>query len=113
MKKILVAVLVVLTLLLISCGDRGELEHTVRHSLRDPDSAKFGWYAVYKDVACIVVNSKNGFGGYTGNQTWILSKSSSSNWNWEVDDYKRTSGYCSRQTLVEYFYKEDAVPKRD
>lgn len=40
--------------------------------LRDPDSAKFG-KVVYRDpgIVCGFVNAKNGFGGYTGEKSFI------------------------------------------
>jgi hypothetical protein len=56
-------------------------EHVVRRRLRDPDSATFGKIDVYSDrnlgklpvqVACGSVNSKNGFGGYSGNKDFLL-----------------------------------------
>jgi hypothetical protein len=55
----------------------------VLKQLRDPDSAKFGNINVYGDrklkgqnvgVACGSVNSKNGFGGYSGAQKFIIIK---------------------------------------
>lgn len=44
--------------------------------LRDPDSAQFS-DSVVRDgkgprVVCGYVNSRNGFGGYTGNTMWIV-----------------------------------------
>jgi hypothetical protein len=55
----------------------------VLKQLRDPDSAKFGNINIYSDrklkgrevnVACGSVNSKNGFGGYSGLQKFIVIK---------------------------------------
>ncbi len=50
----------------------------VRRQLKDPSSAKFGNVAFHAyrgntPVVCGEVNSRNGFGGYTGNQRFIAS----------------------------------------
>lgn len=52
-------------------------ERKVRSLMREPDSAKFS-RSTTKDVggihvACGFVNSRNGFGGYTGDTMWIVS----------------------------------------
>lgn len=53
----------------------------VKKSLRDPDSARFRGGAVAtadldngksNRVVCGYVNSKNGFGGYSGEQIWYV-----------------------------------------
>lgn len=47
-------------------------EDAVTKILRDPDSAKFG-KVVYREpgIVCGFVNAKNGFGGYTGEKSFI------------------------------------------
>lgn len=47
----------------------------VLKSLKDPDSAKFGYSYQGKDrfTLCGTVNAKNGYGGYTGETRFIYS----------------------------------------
>lgn len=51
-------------------------QKVARNALKDPDSAKFhGLTVVKKDgsyALCGKVNSKNSFGGYTGNQLFLV-----------------------------------------
>lgn len=48
-------------------------EQAVKSVLRDPRSATFGTSFIGRDDAvCGVVNAKNGFGGYTGPQTYMV-----------------------------------------
>jgi hypothetical protein len=48
------------------------IKQTVLSTLRDPESAKFGPIAIQGQDACITVNAKNGYGGYTGEQgVWL------------------------------------------
>lgn len=49
-----------------------DIRKEVRSHLKDPDSAKFGDMLVYKERACIDVNSKNSYGGYTGMSAYHL-----------------------------------------
>jgi hypothetical protein len=43
----------------------------IRYELRDPDSATFrNFRANAKGDFCVEVNARNGYGGYTGYQTW-------------------------------------------
>jgi hypothetical protein len=67
-----------------SLGFPAELaQMVVLKQLRDPSSAVFGKTSVYGDrklkgqsvvVACGSVNAKNGFGGYTGSQKFLVLK---------------------------------------
>lgn len=57
---------------------RSNIEQGVRSGLKDPDSARFGTMkvAIKRDdpetyVVCGWVNSKNSFGGYTGEQPFL------------------------------------------
>ena len=70
------AVLVAGGLLLQGCGGaEGDAQQAVRDKLRDPDSAKFGQFSEANErLACLTVNSKNGVGGYTGEQQALLRK---------------------------------------
>ncbi len=73
---LIIAALAVLTL--SGCGESGEIKRSVKDALIDPDSARFrGDVVKSKDgnVACIEVNAKNKFGGYTGFSSAILRKS--------------------------------------
>lgn len=50
-------------------------KRAVKSSLRDPDSAVFGTTYTGRDSAiCGAVNAKNGFGGYTGPQLFMIHK---------------------------------------
>ena len=66
--------LLVMILLLSGCGHRAEVENQVRGALKDPDSAKFGNISMDDSgkVACGLVNSKNSFGGYVGDQSFMV-----------------------------------------
>ncbi|WP_147276207.1 hypothetical protein [Sphingomonas aracearum] len=46
-------------------------ETDVKKRLRDPSSADFSAMTVHNDVVCGTVNSRNGFGGMTGQQRFI------------------------------------------
>jgi hypothetical protein len=57
------------------------VQMAVKQQLRDPDSATFGPMSLYSDrkmngyhtpVVCGTVNSKNGFGGYSGNRAFVF-----------------------------------------
>lgn len=63
-------------LLLAACGSaESDAQKAVRNSLKDPDSAKFGQYTlVNSEHACLTVNARNSFGGYTGDQQATLVK---------------------------------------
>ena len=56
------------------------LKKAVREKLKDPDSAKFGDPVVLGNRACISVNAKNSYGGYTGSKYTHLKRISSDNW---------------------------------
>jgi hypothetical protein len=56
--------------------------------LKDPDSAKFGDFGQVlskeRDWACLAVNAKNGFGGYTGEQSArLVKKASEEQWTFD------------------------------
>ena len=54
-----------------------ELKRAVIASLKDPDSAKFGKFTLVTPTrACMGVNARNSFGGYTGEQQAYLVKES-------------------------------------
>lgn len=62
------------------------MRKVVREKLKDPDSAKWGDVFTYKNRACLEVNSKNSYGGYTGNKSAWLTASGGS-WRLEkIDD---------------------------
>lgn len=68
----------ILSLFLISCSSESDVKKSVRTSLKDPDSAKFGRYSEIKNgnikMACLSVNAKNAFGGYVGEKQAIATK---------------------------------------
>lgn len=65
-----------------ACQDRGKepdefvtkSENAVRKTLRDPESATFQIISssAAENIACGQVNAKNGFGGYTGLQYFVV-----------------------------------------
>jgi hypothetical protein len=63
-----------------SAEDRATLEQLIAASLKDPDSARFSGKIVIVNgkAACVEVNAKNSFGGYTGFQQAMLVKFSGS-----------------------------------
>jgi hypothetical protein len=58
-------VAIVAVLLLAGCA-KMQVERDVAAVLKDPASAQFGKITIRNEVACGEVNSKNGFGAYTG-----------------------------------------------
>ena len=59
-----------------------EVKQAVLVGLKDPDSAKFGKLTKVGDnYACLDVNAKNTFGGYTGMKTFALIRE---NGEWSV-----------------------------
>lgn len=62
------------------------VQATVRGVLKDPDSAKFGRFIVFKpESACIAVNSRNSFGGYTG-EKYVSLKKREGGGEWIIED---------------------------
>ncbi len=70
-------------------------------SLKDPDSAKFSGYVRLVDNigACVEVNAKNSFGGYTGFQQAVLMKVGGA--GWQVISVKD----ITRDTCIEALHK--------
>lgn len=76
--------LIALPLLLLAgaCGStereitEREIQNAVRASMLDPRSAIFGEmsFTASGNSACVTINGKNTFGGYTGNQQAIVRK---------------------------------------
>lgn len=90
MKRI---AMTVLCLGAVACnGTESKIQEAVRSSLRDPASAIFGEtrLAPSGTAACVVVNARNSFGGYTGNQvaTVYLDQASGT---WEAADVSELS----------------------
>lgn len=72
-----------MALLFSACGGpESDAQKAVSAVLRDPGSAKFGKFTQAPNgLACLAVNSKNEFGGYTGNQqAMLLKKPGETNW---------------------------------
>jgi hypothetical protein len=66
------------------CGcssEKSQAETVIRDQLKDPDSAEFGKFESNGKKACLQVNAKNSFGGYTGFQTAFLKKDEKGNWD--------------------------------
>jgi len=61
------------------------------NSLKDPDSAKFGKFTqVTQTTACLTVNARNAFGGYTGDQQAFLLKAEN---EWHVVAIEKDLGH--------------------
>jgi hypothetical protein len=74
MKRIIT--IAALGLCVAACnGTKRSVEAAVRANLNDPDSAKFGdfYYNGKTRRACIIVNSRNEMGGYTGERVVELT----------------------------------------
>lgn len=80
----------VLAVLSEGLGDTNMMRAEVKEKLKDPDSAKWGATARiagfeqripdrygYAPYACLEVNAKNSFGGYTGTKVWLIERSKS------------------------------------
>lgn len=64
-----------------SFGSEAEAKKAVLEVLKDPYSAKFGEFTqVGAMFACLTVNAKNIYGGYTGNQQAYLRKNEDGKW---------------------------------
>lgn len=75
------ALVVLLALFISACKPSDEEmikfgESLVRHSLKDPESAKFSsYYRPFGDgvgYVCGTVNAKNSYGGYVGNRNYYI-----------------------------------------
>ena len=68
-----------------------ELVNIVLNSLKDPESAKFGDVVLidHGNGACVEVNARNAFGGYTGLQQAMLMKVD--NIGWQLLDIRDVS----------------------
>lgn len=62
-------------LLLAGCAPSSQIDYetAVKQHLRDPQSAQFSDVTVNVESVCGFVNSKNGFGGYSGKVPFIVS----------------------------------------
>lgn len=59
--------------------EEDDAKKAVLAALKDPDSAKFGKFSLAGEfqgsqAACLTVNAKNSYGGYTGDSEAILAK---------------------------------------
>jgi hypothetical protein len=70
-----------------------DAQKAVLHRLKDPDSAKFGSFTLIDDSnACLSVNARNSYGGYTGQQEAWLTKLGG---EWQVLDIKEDKNYAT------------------
>jgi hypothetical protein len=77
MKKILRSIFIysIFTNIAFAFGfEQTEIKKAVVNVLKDPNSVIFGDIEVKNKMACLEVNAKNAFGGYTGKQEAMLSK---------------------------------------
>lgn len=74
----------------------------VLDSLKDPDSARFGKFTeVTSTTACLNVNARNAFGGYTGDQVAFLLKADN---KWVVVSFEKK---LSHAQCIEVMSKND------
>jgi len=68
-------------------------QKAVLRRLKDPDSAKFGAFTLIDDThACLTVNARNTYGGYTGDQESWLTKLGG---EWQVLDIKEDKSHAT------------------
>jgi hypothetical protein len=79
---------ILFALLMAGCGQDADLQVSIKKSLKDPDSAKFGKVLYFEDSACYEVNAKNSMGGYTGTKISILKKIEN---KWHVVTFQETT----------------------
>lgn len=72
-------------------GCENGIEKALRAAMKDPGSAQFEGKVEYKNWACISVNSKNSFGGYTGFKRYLL-KQTDADWSVLVETIECTVG---------------------
>jgi len=110
MQLITKAVLLSLVLATTGCDNAlldNSMQKLVRQKLKDPDSAKWGEKLVHKNRACLQVNSKNSYGGYTGNQTaWLHNLGSPASPNWYLERIDEET--CYQHVLEERSNRDDA-----
>jgi len=71
-----------------------QAQEDFRAHMKDPDSAKFGRFKARGNKACLEVNGKNSFGGYTGMETAFLNRDEQGKW----------SGYADTSGLLDWDY---------
>jgi hypothetical protein len=89
-------------------GCEGSLEKKLRNDMRDPQSTQFKDKVTHENFACIEVNSKNSYGGYTGFKTYTMKSGYGD--SWEILSEKE---YCSKDTLVARAKQEKAMDAAD
>ena len=99
MKQILtIAVLA----LLAGCSDTGAVTNAVKEGLKDPDSAEFGAIDFREGPggkwACVTVNARNSFGGYTGDQQVKLTYADGQGWQWVGEPAEISHEDCIQYT---------------
>lgn len=81
-----------------------DIKKAVRAELKDPDSAKFEREIKIGNRACVLVNSKNSYGGYTGAKVTHLRRHESGEW----DPNPYNIGPCTKERL-ESLIKSDQL----
>lgn len=84
---------IVTAVLLAGCG-QDSLEKKIQDSVPDPDSTKFRNRLNYGERACVEVNTKNSFGGYTGFMPYTAKATGKD--QWEIESQKAR---CDVETL--------------
>lgn len=84
--------------LLGGCSDNGAVTDAVKAGLKDPDSAEFGAIDIREGPggkwACVTVNARNSFGGYTGDQQVKLKHTAGEGWQWVGEPAEISHASC-------------------
>lgn len=95
-RKLLTAVM--FCALLTSCNSsERQAQEVIRNQMKDPDSARFGRFETNGKKACLEVNGKNSFGGYTGFQTAFLEKGAKGKWDGYIVPPPADFDFCLRE----------------
>lgn len=88
--------------LLAGCSDTGAVTEAVKTGLKDPDSAEFGAIDIREGPggkwACVTVNARNSFGGYTGDQQVKLTYVGGQGWQWVGEPAEMSHESCIQYT---------------
>lgn len=88
--------------LLAGCSDTGAVTDAVRSGLKDPASAEFGAIDIREGPggkwACVTVNARNAFGGYTGDQQVKLTYVNGQGWQWVGEPAEISHESCIQYT---------------
>ena len=124
MKKITALAGVLLLLLLAGC-EKSKIKSSIAEDMKDPSSVKFGkfiWIETdgpredcgpqfpsinlnrFCPIACVEVNAKNSYGGYTGEKIYLVKKADNADYYLSSQVYARGSvDYCAEKYATESY----------